>query len=208
MTETTRGTSLRPLLPWLLMAAALSVTMMILGAGRGDRMLPALSAGLLIALVAGTGLGLNAPLWSAKAAITAADVRSAVRCNSWLAALIYAWGASALLGVYSLAEIWWQHAFQYASGAIVFALILSYIGWRLGRDKTAAVPSLGLTFAHGGAALGGLIFLISSGKLATTKPDWAANEVFLWGGLGVVALCAMSALTQTRKTVEPPTNDA
>ena len=30
------GISLRPLLPWLLMASALSITMMVLGAGRGD----------------------------------------------------------------------------------------------------------------------------------------------------------------------------
>lgn len=201
MTETTRATSLRPLLPWLLMASALSVTMMILGAGRGDRVLPALSAGLFTALVAGTGLGLNAPLWSAKAGLSAIDVRSAVRCNAWLAALVYAWGASALLGVYSLADIWWQHAFQYATGAIVFALGLSFIGWRLGHDTTASVPSVGLTFAHGGAALGGLVYLVSAGKLQTTKPDWAANEVFLWGGVAVVALCAMSAITQTRKRV-------
>lgn len=200
MTDTTRVTSLRPLLPWLLMAVALSVTMMILGAGRGDRVLPALAAGLLSALVAGIGLGLNAPLWSSKADITTSDVRSAVRCNSWLAALVYAWGASALLGVYSLADIWWQHAFQYASGAILFALILAYIGWRLGRDKKLAVPSIWLTFIHGGAAAGGLVYLISSGKLETKKPDWAANEVFLWGGIAVVALCAMSAITQTRPT--------
>ena len=58
----TPGISLRPLLPWLLMAAALSITMMVLGAGRGDRFLPAIAAGLLVALVVGTGLGINAPV--------------------------------------------------------------------------------------------------------------------------------------------------
>jgi hypothetical protein len=37
--------SLRPLLPWLLLASALSTTLMVLGAGRGDQFLPSLSAG-------------------------------------------------------------------------------------------------------------------------------------------------------------------
>ena len=60
----TPAISLRPLLPWLLLASALSTTMMVLGTGRGDRFLPSIAAGLLVALIVGTGLGINAPLWS------------------------------------------------------------------------------------------------------------------------------------------------
>lgn len=196
------GHSLVPLLPWLLLAAALSVTMMVLGAGRGDRLLPALSAGLFASLVVGTGLGINAPLWSrATAALKGPSlVRSALRCNVWLAALIYAWGASAMFGMYSLSDLVWRHAFQYAGGASVLAAGIALYGFSLGRYGGAGIPPIVLTALHGLAAAGGLVYLIGNDKLSTLKSDWAANEVFLWGGIAVVALCTMSALTQWRVT--------
>lgn len=200
----TPGISLRPLLPWLLLASALSITMMVLGAGRGDRFLPALSAGLLVALVAGTGLGINAPLWSRAGHLFigedghAAAVKEALRCNVWLVAVVYAWGASALFAVYSLSDLVWRHAFQYGTGAAVFAASLGIYGFMLGRKKTLSMPPLVLTFAHGLAVAAGLAYMIGAGKLATQKGDWAANEVFLWGGIAIIALCIISAVTQTR----------
>lgn len=197
-----QSVSLRPLLPWLLLASAISVTMMVLGAGRGDRILPALSAGLFAALIVGTGLGINAPLW-AKAkggGYTLARLKSALRCNVWLAAVVYAWGASALFAMYSLAELNWRHPFQYATGACIFAAGLAIYGTRLGRKKNSGLPPLALTLLHGGAAAGGLAFLVATGKLSTIKDDWAANEVFLWGGVAIVAICVMSILTQIRPT--------
>ncbi len=199
------GISLRPLLPWLLLASALSITMIVLGAGRGDRFLPSIAAGLLVALVVGTGLGINAPLWSRTTGSSArpdglAAVREALRCNVWLAALVYAWGASALFAVYSLSDLVWRHGFQYGLGATIFAASLGVYGFRLGRVKTLPIPSLMLTAIHGFAAAGALLYLVGTGKLDTTKGDWAANEVFLWGGFAIIALCVMSAVTQTRIT--------
>ncbi len=194
--------SLRPLLPWLLLASALSVTMMVLGAGRGDGFLPSLAAGILVALVVGTGLGINAPLWSRTGETPAhpdgrGAVREVLRCNVWLAALVYAWGASALFAVYSLSDLVWRHAFQYGFGAALFAAFIGLYGSRLGRAGNAKLPPLALTILHGLAAAGGLVYLIGTDKFATEKGDWAANEVFLWGGLAIVALCLMSAVTQT-----------
>lgn len=196
------GISLRPLLPWLLLASALSTSLMVLGAGRGDHFLPAISAGLLVALIVGTGLGINAPLWSRSTGAMArqdgmATVKEALRCNVWLAALVYAWGASALFAIYSLSDLVWRHGYQYGLGASIFASCLGLYGMRLGRTGTG-VPPLVLTLVHGAAAAGGLIYLIGSGKLATPKGDWAANEIFLWGGLAIVTLCIFSAVTQTR----------
>lgn len=204
----TPGISLRPLLPWLLLASALSVSMMVLGAGRGDAFLPSLAAGLLTALVAGTGLGINAPLWSKRSGPGAGpdgalSIREALRCNVWLAALVYAWGASALFAIYSLSDLTWRHAFQYGSGAALFAAGLGLYGLRLGRATNRTTPPLVLTIVHGLAAAGGLAFLIGTDKLATAKGDWAANEVFLWGGFAIVALCIMSAMTQTRTPSAP-----
>lgn len=206
------GISLRPLLPWLLLASALSTTMMVLGAGRGDRVLPALSAGLLVALVVGTGLGINAPLWSRAARTIAgqqgpAAAREALRCNIWLAALVYAWGASALFAVYSLSDLVWRHAFQYGLGAAVFGACLGIYGFMLGRRQSLAIPPLVLTAVHGVAVAGGLAYLIAAGKLATRKGDWAANEVFMWGGFAIIALCLLSAVTQTR-VIRSGTGDA
>jgi len=198
-----QGISLRPLLPWLLLASALSVTMMVLGVGRGDRFLPSIAAGLLVALVVGTGLGINAPLWSKSSGVAArpdsgAVVKEALRCNIWLAALVYAWGASALFAVYSLSDLTWRHAHQYGVGAAIFAAGLGIYGLRLGRAGTLHIPPLTLTVIHGVAASLALIYLIGTEKLATVKGDWAANEVFLWGGFALIALCIMSAVTQTR----------
>lgn len=207
------GISLRPLLPWLLLASALSITMMVLGAGRGDRFLPALAAGLLVALVVGTGLGINAPLWSRVSRPFAGHegsvaVREALRCNIWLAALVYAWGASALFAMYTLSDLVWRHAFQYGTGSAVFAASLAIYGFLLGNTRTLPVPPLFLTLLHGVAVGGGLVYLIGGGKLSTIRGDWAANEVFLWGGIAIVALCVMSAVTQTRITRSGTRDDA
>ncbi len=199
----TPGISLRPLLPWLLLASALSVTMMVLGAGRGDKFLPGLAAGLLVALVVGTGLGINAPLWSRGNRPFAghegpAAVKEALRCNVWLAALVYAWGASALFAMYTLSDLVWRHAFQYGTGAAVFAASLGVYGYLLGHPRNLPVPPLILTVLHGVAVTLGLAYMIFDGKLDTVRGDWAANEVFLWGGIAIIALCIMSAMTQTR----------
>lgn len=176
---------------------------MVLGAGRGDQFLPSLSAGLLVALVIGTGLGINSPLWSKTTRLLTqqeglATIKEALRCNVWLAALVYAWGASALFAVYSLSDVTWRHAFQYGSGAALFAAGLGLYGYRLGRRQNPSIPPLFLTAIHGAAAAGGLVYLIGGGKLDTAKGDWAANEVFLWGGIAIVVICIISAVTQSR----------
>jgi len=184
--------------------------MMVLGVGRNDHTLPAIAAGLFAALAVGTGLGINAPLWSRAGRPLAgvASIKEALCCNVWLAAVLYAWGASALFGMYSLSDLEWRHAYQYASGAALFAASIGIYGFRLGRDRAMPIPPLYLTLLHGAAAAGGLVYLIGTGKLDTVKSDWAANEVFLWGGFAIVALCAMSAVTQTRATRSGTPGDA
>ncbi len=141
--------------------------MMVLGAGRGDRLLPALSAGLFrfsrgrhrarhqCAVVVQSHGRTEGPNL----------VKSALRCNVWLAALIYAWGASAMFGMYSLSDLVWRHAFQYAGGASIFAAGIALYGFSLGRAKGAGIPPIVLTALHGLAAAGGLIYLIGADKL-------------------------------------------
>jgi hypothetical protein len=60
------------------------------------------------------------------------------------------------------------------------------------------MPPAWLTVLHGLAALCALVYLIGTGKLATAKDDWAANDVFLFGGIAILALCVIAAVTQAR----------
>jgi hypothetical protein len=55
-----------------------------------------------------------------------------------------------------------------------------------------------LALAHGAAALIGIMVLVLTGKILSTKGDWAANQVFTAGGLAVAGLTAISALTTVR----------
>jgi hypothetical protein len=50
-----------------------------------------------------------------------------------------------------------------------------------------------------------LAYLVSSGKLATEKADWAANVVFLTGGLTVAAISLASLYTYRRRRGLEPT---
>jgi hypothetical protein len=195
--------SLRPLLPWLLLAGALSIAAMVLGAGRGEKFNPALAAGLFSAAVIGAALWINAPLWGRTPGTGEGSVKSAIAGSTWLAALVYAWGAFALFAVYSLSDLVWQHSWQYGLGAALFAVGLAFFAYRLDRETGAPLPPLHLTVLHGAAAAGGLVYLVGTGKLATHRGDWAANDVFLAGGIAVVALCLIAAMTQTRDAKRP-----
>jgi hypothetical protein len=57
-----------------------------------------------------------------------------------------------------------------------------------------------MTLLHAAAAAGGLVYLIGTGKLETLKGDWAANNVFLMGGLAILTISLIAALAQWRLT--------
>jgi hypothetical protein len=188
---------LRPLLPWLLLALAMSVAAMVLGAGRGDKLIAALASGLYAAAIVAVALWINAPFWSRTPAPEETSAKTAIAGNVWLAALVYAWGAAALLAVYSLSGLTWRHGWQYGLGAAIISAGFAIFAATLDRQDIRT-PSIALTALHGVIAGGGLGYLIFSGKLATLRSDWAANDVFLAGGLAVVALCIVAAVTQSR----------
>lgn len=190
---------LGPLIPFLAVALILSVTGMVHGAGRADAQFTALSAQAFVALVVIVALVLNVSSWrDASLEDNVEKSASAVRRNGRLAALIYAWGAAAMFAMYSLSELSWRHSWQYGLGMAVLGIgITIYIYWLRAKAKPI-FPPLSLTLLHAGAAAAGLTFLIGTGKLNTVKSDWAANEVFLWGGLAIIVLCVLSVITQLR----------
>lgn len=187
--------SLQRVAPILVFLLVLSVTAMVLGAGRDDFVLTALAAAAYAALIITMALLVNVPAWR-RSAEASADAVGLVRRNVRLAALIYSWGGAAMFAVYSLSGLEWRHGWQYGLGmALIAAGLILYVR-RLG--ERPVMPPLLLTALHGAAALCGLVFLIGTGKLATIKDDWVANDVFLFGGIAILALCVIAVITQVR----------
>jgi hypothetical protein len=117
-------------------------------------------------------------------------------------AITYAWGAIAMLSVYTLTGLRWYHAWQYGLAMALLAVLLFLYAIAIGREgsrlrqRVFLLGALQLTAVQGAGALARVLFLIGSGKLATPKTDWAANRIFLAGGLAIAALSVIAAITQ------------
>lgn len=116
-----------------------------------------------------------------------------------LLGVAWAWGGAAMLASYYLTGLSWQHAWQYGLGMLLTGcLLLIYAGKRQDEasvfsSDTMIIAARRLTGLQGIAALAGVIVLALSGKLEAGKQDWAANVVFVAGGLAIFAL-SMAAL--------------
>jgi len=125
----------------------------------------------------------------------------AARRNARLIALVYGWGGGSMLSCYYLTTLNWYHAWQYGCGMLLIGLAIYLYSALLGHDGSPAreprwlLAAQKLTLIHGFAAVAGVLFILSSGKLWTGKPDWAANFIFIASGFAVAALSAISVLT-------------
>ena len=191
------------LLPWVLTSIVASVASAVTGAHSG---LPLLSwaavlifAGVLIA----TALETNRPWWELGHA-TPDVAASALEINTALLILAYTWGGIIMFAVYRLSGLRWQHGWQYAAGMGLIALALQVYAWRLAhshsrlRHPRALAVAAQLSVLQALAAVTGVSFLLFSGMIASVKGDWAANQIFLAGGLAVALLSAICAYTQFR----------
>ncbi|MEL6297910.1 MAG: hypothetical protein AAFQ45_05010 [Pseudomonadota bacterium] len=124
--------------------------------------------------------------------------------DAWWMAGAYGLGAAVMLAGYGATSLYWQHWWQYGAGMAVIALgVAAYAQALRSADSAFATPRMLdlvalLTLSQGVAALGGLIFLVGSGKLWAGKSDWLANCVFVAGGLAVAALSFRGVLAQRR----------
>ncbi|MGQ0673969.1 MAG: hypothetical protein ACT4N2_13985 [Hyphomicrobium sp.] len=170
---------------------------MVLGAARDDRLLTSAAAAAYALAVSGLAL------WTNAGAIVgtprpADQVAALMLGNVRLAAFVYAWGGAAMLAVYHFSGLHWRHGWQYGLAMILIAAgLLIYARRRVG--EADPVP-LSLTLLHAAGAIGGLAFLIGTGKLATLKNDWAANTIFLNGGLAILAICLLSVVAHIRSS--------
>lgn len=118
------------------------------------------------------------------------------RASAELMALTWGWGGVSLLLAYGPAGLKWQHGWQYGSAMLLIAIGLALYSRRIVFGSPGAAPAAlewgrRAAFVQGFACGTGLAWLIASGKLSTTKGDWAANDVFFAGSIALVVLSAI-----------------
>ncbi len=204
---------LRPLLPALLLALVMSIIVGVLAVGRNSGLTLALAVALFALQMLFALLRTNVPFWREDAeGPRDTAIALCVRRNTLLAALVYAWGAAAILALYSLSGLSWQHWWQYgAAMALVAAGVFLYAHLLTDENGTYRKPQalnglMWLTVAQGIAVIGVVIYLVTSGKLFTLRSDWAANYVFASGSVTLAVLSTVSVLTYLRLKRTPQTS--
>ncbi|MGE0766729.1 MAG: hypothetical protein AB7L90_09720 [Hyphomicrobiaceae bacterium] len=125
--------------------------------------------------------------------------------GSRLAAICYAWGAVAMQGLYltPLTGLKWQHGWQYALVMALLATASVGFGRSLPGAPNGGSPArwatrfrwaVPLAGAQACVAGVGLAALLASGKLVSTRADWAANRVFAGLAVAVFAVSVASIL--------------
>jgi hypothetical protein len=199
--------SVQPFIPWLIAAYVPSVIGQVLGARMGAPWVSGAAAVFLPVISILVAMRVNGPYWSQSPALAGHDVLiAASQRNARL--LAWAWGAGALsmLAVYLVSGLRWQHGWQYGSGMMLiagigfsYALSLSDPESVFRRPVSLNIAAL-LAAAQGIAAIGGITILVLSGKVASPRSDWAANIIFVSGGLAVTVLSAIAVRTHAYLT--------
>jgi hypothetical protein len=132
----------------------------------------------------------------------------ASRRNASLIAFGYAWGGIAMGSVYSLSGLRWRHGWQYALAMMLMAWLVMDLAHRLSRPGSIWQRPVGsqivaaITALQGVMALVGIAWLTMSGKLDSVRSDWAANHIFLAGGLTIAVLSAIALRTHATLAAE------
>jgi len=193
---------LRAVMPVMLLALVVSTVVAVLAAGRGSGWTLALAVALFAIQMLFVALRLNAPLWaSSPPTAEGPAIVVCVQNNAVLAALVYAWGATAMLAIYSLTALWWRHWWQYGVAMLLIAGAIFLYAYVLGagrepyRSPRALEVLVSLTAAQGVAVVVAILWLVLSGKIYTPRDDWAANEIFFGGAAMLAVQSAVSILT-------------
>ena len=205
----------RPLMLVLIVVFLASLSGTFLAAEWSNRWLFAASAFVFSATCSIVGFVLNRPYWrSDPAPATRHHTVTALIACTKISALVYAWGAVVLLLVYSKTGLRWQHGWQYGSAMAIISLGMAYYVKLLDQGHPDFVGERAVEKAMLLAAGQGVVFsivllwLVASGKVLTPRADWAANLIFVAGGLCIVCLCAILTKTYHEKTRNMSTPDA
>ena len=194
--------SVQPFIPWLLAAFIPAVIGQVIGARLGSPWISG-SAALFLPIMSTTvALQVNQPYWTAvRSAGTSDIVAEAARRNARILAWTWGAGAISMLAVYKLSGLRWQHGWQYGTGMALVALLPFGYSLAVGRSGSKLRQPWLLDLAslmvavQGIAAIAGVMMLVISGKVASVKPDWAANVIFVAGGLTITILSAIAVRT-------------
>ena len=199
---------LRPMLPTVLLAAVLSIVVGVLAAARGASVPLGLAVGLFAVQVLLTLWRINAPVWRTKSPPTpAADWALS---NTVLTTIVYAWGAAALFCIYGLSGLHWRHWWQYGAGMALLAVLALLCARHLASERGSRTRAstlniiMAITVAQAVSVAAALVYLVASGALDTLKGDWAANHVFIAGGLMIGAISLVSLLAYWRTPTTAP----
>ena len=199
--------SLQSLVPWLLMALTASGAGMVYAAANASGAMHAAAAAAFGFVLAGMALWVNRPYWRPRTTPAPLDdLVMASRRNARLMMFAYAWGAAAMAADYSLTTLDWRHDWQYALAMGIAATVCLIYAVLVVRPRSIfRRPELlrwmaVTTTVQGGLALIGVVYLVASGKLWTFRSDWAANHIFLIGGLLLALLSALALRTYRKLT--------
>jgi hypothetical protein len=197
---------LRPMLPAVLLAFALSILIGVLSVTRGASVPLGIAAGLFSLQVLVTLWRINAPVWSRG---EAAGIDWAWS-NTVLAAIVYAWGATAMFTLYSLTGLHWRHWWQYGAGMTLLAAAALWCATYLASDRsrydrtTSLNILMGITTVQAVSVAGALVYMVATGTLETPKTDWAANHVFVTGCITIGIISIVSLLAHRRYAAALP----
>lgn len=210
---------LQVILPWLLIGVLMSIVTMVFGVSRDDIFLAMISSAgfsvfiLIIGFVTNRYYWKRATEFSKSGEVTSPETlwranasADIARRNAKLFATCYAWGGIALLAVYSLTQLNWKHGEQYATILLVLSAIsLIFAGLLTGEPSKLRAAYLRiaamLTTVQAALSAVGLAYLVGVGKLTSTRADWAANYIFLFGGIAILLLSLMAL--RSNKALNP-----
>lgn len=189
----------RPPIGFVVAGLLLTAAGMAVAVNAADKVVSGSAAAAAALILVSAGLATNRTFWRQGQTVEPPiDATAALLTTTLLTTLTYAWASIALFAVYVGTPLRWQHGWQYASAmALIAAGHVIYIRHLSSMSDAgpATRPAVGLAGLQGAAAVTALAWLVASGKLATTKGDWAANQVFLAGGVAIAALSAIIVVT-------------
>ena len=187
---------------WLFATALMAITGQVVAAAQENVALSITATTMFAVVAIYVAIRLNAA-HEFKSSNATTLVRRAVT-NASLLATTFSWGGAAILAAYFLTDLFWHHAWQYGLAMLIIAAGLAIYRRRLQRGEGNKVShaelraSAILALVQAIAALAGLAFLVTSGKLARHSADWIANHVFVAGGVVVVVVSALAYFGQRR----------
>ncbi len=186
---------------WAAVVAAAGLVALVVCAASGSRNVTLLAAAATGMLLAGAAMLANWRLcWQAR---SIAAAKQAAVLNASLMAVVYGWGALAIAGMYYLSDLSWYHAYQYALYLAVPAALSAFYARRIETiDITGRTRPLRTGQALAGVQLlamaAVIAILVATGKAPGTRPDWAANTIFLSGAAALIVVSALALAAQRR----------